>query len=290
MRVQRGSALVETMILAGVFIPMLFGMALLGKYIDVKSATLEASRYAVWERTVWADAAGGWHEGENQKSEVRVAEEVNAFVMGHPSAVVDPGALSTANPLWVDRKQTKLLKGMPLTDEEGRTKIVSSSATVRSTEPPASGSLVNRFAFGPLPVDGIGAASDSVGGRLGDLGSGCGVGLDLRHGLNLGKNNFATSSVAVPVRNFLPPDGPDLNFRSTAAILSNSWTAPDAETFRRRVDNLTVDELVECAVLPGQLFAAISLGPNKPLYGEGLASYPVVEALDDQALPTERKK
>ena len=287
---QQGSALVETLILTGVFVPMLFGLALLGKYLDIKTATLEASRYAVWERTVWADAAGSWNEGEVHKSDVRVVEEINAFVLGHPSAVIDPDTLSTDNPLWVDKKQEKMLKGVTLTDDKGRPRIVSASVDLRSVKPPVSAPLVDRFAFGPLPGGDIGAASNAVGDQLGALGSGCGMGIDFRHGLNLGKNNFVTASVAVPARNFLRFADSDFEFKSTAAILSNSWTASDASVYRRRVDNLTVDELVACAVLPGQLFAAISLGPNKPLYGEGLPSYPVLEAFDDRALPAGRKK
>lgn len=286
MRRQRGSALIESLLLIGVAAPMLFGMAVMGKYLDIKAAALEASRYAVWERTVWAEGRSDWDDTGPRKSEFQLAEEIGSLILAHPSATVASSRGGAGNPLWRNRRQERFLRGVGITDEGGRPVAVPGALTSRATKAPASAGLVDRFAAGPLAGDELAGAAAGIGEQLGDLGTECAVGVDLGRGLGLGARNFAEAEVAVPTRNFFGPAGAELHFTSGAAILSNGWTAFDHETFRRRVDNLTLDELVSCAVLPGHLFAMISLGPDKPLYGEGLPSYPVIEALNPTALPT----
>ena len=290
MNCQRGSALIESLLLIGVLAPMLFGMALMGKYLDVKAAALEASRYAVWERTVWADSRSDWGDVGARKSESRIAEEIGALVLAHPSTTVAPAGRGAGNPLWRNRRHEPFLKGVGITDDSGRPVAVPGALTSHATEAPADALLVDRFAAGPLAGDGLAGVAAGIGEQLSDLGTECAVGVDLERGLGLGVRNFAEAEVMVPTRDFFGPDTAELRFSARAAILSNGWTAFDHETFRRRVDNLTLDELVSCAVLPGQLFAMISLGPDKPLYGEGLPSYPVTEALEPAALPARSER
>lgn len=289
--VQQGSALIESLILMGVLTPMFVGISLLGKYLDVKAAALEASRYAVWERTVWSGSGAGWNEGENRKADNQVAQEANALVMGHPSAGIDSALTISTNPLWVSRRHEQLLAGITVRDKMGNPMVAPSDTTLRAYRPPATMPLVDQFAFKGLPGDGLGKAVVSVGDKLGKLNGGCGTGIDFNQGLGLGSDNFIEAKVSIPVRNFLRPGAPDLSFLSRAAILSNSWMASDPEIYRKRVDRLTVDELVACAVIPGRFtFAVLSRGTNTPLYGEGIRSYPVLEAFDAGALPPERLK
>lgn len=277
--------MVETLILMGVFAPLLFGIALVGKYLDIKGASLEAARYAVWERTVWADPDVRSGEGAARKTDFRVGQEVHAFVLGHPGTMIEPDSVGADNPLWVNRRHERILAGGTVLDERGRPRMVAGTTSLTVFRAPLAAPLVDRFANGPIAADGLASAAEAVGNRLGSLASGCGPGIDFRRGLGLSAENFVEATVIVPGRDFLGTPGSDLNFKASAAILSDGWTASDPARYRRRVDGLVVDELVGCAVLPGRMFAMLSLGVNTPLYGEGLQSYPVQEALDHDVLP-----
>ncbi len=289
MRQQTGAALVETAILMTVFVPVFIGIPLLGKYLDIQAATLDAGRYAVWERTVWSVRGHGWNEGENQKSDAAVARETNAFVIGHPSSPVGVTGAGISHPLWVNRKQEKLLSGVSGYDEHGRPIMLRSRVGLLAHGAPVSTPIVDQLAYKGVPGGGIASAVSNATTGLGKLSGNCGPGVDLAHGLNLGSDNFVEATVAIPAHNHIVPNMSDLTFAAKAAILSNSWAAPDYETYRGRVDRLTVDELVGCAVIPGRFtFAVLSTGPDSPLYGEGINSFPVLEAFDPDALPADR--
>lgn len=67
----RGQAMIELLIVAGfVLVPLFLAIPLIGKYLDMRAAAVQTSRYAAWERTVWfgGDAASslGWF-GVSQK-------------------------------------------------------------------------------------------------------------------------------------------------------------------------------------------------------------------------------
>ncbi len=69
-RRESGQSLVETAIV-GVFVlvPVFLLVPLLGKYIDLQSATLQAARNAAFERTVWSDSG--------RRNDTQVAQESN---------------------------------------------------------------------------------------------------------------------------------------------------------------------------------------------------------------------
>lgn len=49
----KGQAMIETLVvLVGAILPITFGLYYLGKYLEIRDATIEASRYAAWETTV----------------------------------------------------------------------------------------------------------------------------------------------------------------------------------------------------------------------------------------------
>jgi len=52
----RGSALAEFVVLLAVMIPLLFGIPMIGKLVDLRQTSVQASRYVAWESTV-TDAA-----------------------------------------------------------------------------------------------------------------------------------------------------------------------------------------------------------------------------------------
>ena len=56
LRKQTGAALVESFFICGVLTIFLIGIPMLGKSIDLKQTTIQASRYAAWEKTVYVDS------------------------------------------------------------------------------------------------------------------------------------------------------------------------------------------------------------------------------------------
>ena len=55
----------ETLVALLALAPFIAGIPLLGKQLDIKQKTYDASRYAVWERTVWR--SDGTSESQEQK-------------------------------------------------------------------------------------------------------------------------------------------------------------------------------------------------------------------------------
>lgn len=106
----RGSAMTEFAVLCLVMVPMFSIMPLLGKVSDMNQTTIQASRFAAWERTV--------HD-EEEKSDDRLAVEVSNLFFSRPDEMVRTNEdLLTGNDhennLWsgygvVDSKQNRLL-------------------------------------------------------------------------------------------------------------------------------------------------------------------------------------
>ena len=53
----RGSALTECCTLMAAMVPLMFGIPMIGKLIDLKQASVQASRYSAWETTVGQQSA-----------------------------------------------------------------------------------------------------------------------------------------------------------------------------------------------------------------------------------------
>jgi hypothetical protein len=56
---------------------------------------------------------------------------------------------------------------------------------------------------------------------------------------------------------------------AAGAVLSDSWSVRDENGLRRRVDDLTTNELVQSLELAGRPIALQARGKGQPLYGEG---------------------
>jgi hypothetical protein len=60
---------------------------------------------------------------------------------------------------------------------------------------------------------------------------------------------------------------------ATGAILSDTWSASDEDALRRRVDDVTINELIEDLEAPGRPIGMQALGKGKQLFGEGQFSW-----------------
>ena len=71
---QRGQAMTEfTIAAACVLVPLFLMLPFLGKFMDMKATSIQAARYAAWERTVWY-GSNQWESG--QKSDQQIKNEV----------------------------------------------------------------------------------------------------------------------------------------------------------------------------------------------------------------------
>src|SRR5688500_5344255 len=105
---QRGTAITEVIVALLALAPFLIGIPLLGKQLDIKHKSMDATRYAVWERTVWRNS------GNNRKDAADITLEARDRSLGDPRApVVTAESLRTdgvtENRLWRDFANERLL-------------------------------------------------------------------------------------------------------------------------------------------------------------------------------------
>lgn len=80
---QSGQGLVEFVVVATlILVPMMLALDYIQRLGDARAKAIEASRYAVWERTVWSPAGNGYH----RKSADDIAREIDVRVFGLPTA------------------------------------------------------------------------------------------------------------------------------------------------------------------------------------------------------------
>ena len=245
---ERGNAIVEVIAALLALTPFLIGIPLLGKQFDVKHKTLDAARYAVWERTVWRTDGV-----DNRKNEWDVALEIRDRTFGSPIAGLMPAdnlhsSGVSDNPLWRDTRGEPLLAY-----RDGQVAIAIEQKR-----------LVTPVDVGHLLVPGIAhgsPASKTIAIALGVD--------DLR----LARDTFLHARVVAGLRNVFRITRDEaqrpLVHEAAAAILSDTWSARDENTMRRRVDDLTTNELIESLEFPGRPIARQALGKGQPMYGEG---------------------
>lgn len=98
-------------------IPVFLIVPMLGKYLDVKSSTVQAARYVAWERTVWyggASASVAWPSREKTDGEIQ--NEVRRRIFSENSALSRDDKTGTAwagagaKALWKNHNGTSMLQ------------------------------------------------------------------------------------------------------------------------------------------------------------------------------------
>lgn len=106
LRGQGGQALVEFTIAAvTLLVPLFFMISYLAKYHDMQSATIQAARYAAWERTIYFGESD-WAGSTAQKSDADIQAEIRSRFFSGPGGGFESGV---ANPLWQDHAGAPLL-------------------------------------------------------------------------------------------------------------------------------------------------------------------------------------
>lgn len=259
-RLQLGNAMAETLVAILALVPFIAGIPLLGKQLDIKQKTYDATRYAVWERTIWrSDGAS------NRKAEEDITLEARDRTLGGPRAgmmAVDSlrSAGITENLLWLDRKRERLLDY-----EENNAPV---GVTYRQQRPPVEVgySLVPGIAYGEGVLGSIESALllDSL-----NLNRRAFTGVTVSIGLRPVLGRMADRPVSLGAREASQRDHNQLVQTTAGALLSDTWSARDENNMRRRIDDLTTDELIGNLELPSRIIGLQALGKGRLLYGEG---------------------
>jgi len=261
---KKGSATTEFLISLAFFVPVFISVPMIGKYIDFKQKGIDSTRYAVWERTVWADPQGRWNDNENTKTDAKLGLEVDRRFFGSQKQGMASSAI-TDNQLWVDRTGKKFL----VTPPKGTNRV---TVTAGEGVSPVKNQLVDELAYKGIPVLGpaFNTLTNLTNSTLGRFIPGCKdfPGVDFKRGMNLGSRTYSSITVQANAKNLLPIQGAsnannNLTFTSSGSILSNAWTAPTEAIYADRVDKLVIDEAVRCIAVPAQLISFI------PFYKEG---------------------
>jgi hypothetical protein len=257
---QGGNAIVETIVALLALSPFLVGIPLLGKQLDIKHKTYDAARYSIWERAVWRSDGTS-----NRKSAEDIALEARDRAIGDPRvgllAVHDLRTQGiTENRFWLDHARERLI------DYERDQAAIDADLDERRTPVAVGYLLTPGLAHGDGPLS---AAAELL--RVEDL--------------DLNRRAFASVVLSIGVRPVLSQladtprrldtpaasstDVAPLVLRAGGALLSDTWSAHDEEDFRRRVDYVTTNELLESLELPARPIGAMALGKGRLLYGEG---------------------
>jgi len=238
-----GNAMIETVVALLALTPFIAGVAVLGKQLDVKQKTYDAARYSVWERTVWRSDGVS-----NRKHDADISLEARDRILGDPRAPLTSAenlraAGITENLLWRDAKRQRLL------DYNDNGAAFDIEARERRAPVEVGYGLVPGIAHG----DGVLGAVEQA--------------LQLDN-LNLSRYSFAQSVASVGLRP-LWRKAERVVHNAGSAVLSDTWSARDENTLRRRVDDLTTNELLGDLELPARPLGMQAPEKGKPLYGEG---------------------
>lgn len=283
-------------------VPLFLATSLIAKYIDIKQANIQAARYQAWEYTVWF--ANDTERGIDYSSgRINNGGEImggfNAFDLPEKSTTTtrneskqrfytDPGNETTTypitaddastgwggsrrNPLWKDHDGIQLYSGADGAD-------ASLTSSEQTPTLPVIGDVIN------VLLQGIGLIFGVVGDLMSLVGSDVGFNAITTEGY---ANVTESMRVAMP-RNFrrmneddsslmtLTSGQTNLNFVSSAAVLSDSWNTGGKEHTYNQVGGMVPTTLLKQLIdaIPGfdTVWAIASvLAPELRLCNPGLA-------------------
>lgn len=304
---QAGSSSVEFIIAFAALVPFFIGIPMLAKHADLKNSALQASRYAVWERTVYSGPDAPWREGEAAISDesVRMAAETRFF--GHSAHGIHNRS-QTENPFWNTRNSDPLLQrrttGNPLTLTLNDSSVVDgmsgwARATARPVEVLGATGLELNGAFGSLTSK-IEGGLNALGGAAGFIGNLVGQNVDCSipginvvggdadgGGLGLASNNLTRATITVPLHNRVNSAGGNPVIVTHAAILANPWSAPSDPVFAKRLDNIVPNQMLGCITAPGAILFGSMGSRGEFLFGEGKYASELAIESPSNALPDE---
>jgi hypothetical protein len=194
---QRGQAIVETLVVAGIAVLLMLGIWYLGKFHDMQAATITAARYTAWERTA---------QDTGQLSNARLQEQVRMrlYTWNANAFRDDDGRNVNAN---------SAAAGLPAnwTAHDGSTRLIARPADIQVST--ADSGMPGRAQ----------AAIDSAFGML------TGVLSAATGGERLPPGGMTRGTVRVQLANVAALPAPlnqlNLSLTETSAVVSEAWDA-----------------------------------------------------------------
>ena len=211
---QGGQAMVELVVMAGVMTAIFTGVWMVGKFHDVQYSTIQAARYAAWERTAHPDSFSDTRLQSQTRARVFVWNQ-NPYLAADGKPNGSTWVARELNGQWADHKGTLLIE---------RPDWVS----VRTSSAALPGRAANAFART------IGSIGSTIGKVTG--------------GEKLDPGGLKTSTVSVKLTDWanlapkLLPDGMDhlnLTLNEHSALVTDSWDASGPGQTARRVASFT---------------------------------------------------
>lgn len=206
---QRGQAMVEFLVISGVLVFVYLGIWYIGKYHDIQAATIQAARYAAWERTARPTSFAD--------SQIQNQTRARVFQWDRKALTAADGirnnGWATETSMWRSHDDGKSLVDKP----------VDVSVTTAS---------------GALP----GGAANAFSGILSTVTSLTGA---ISGGEALNKGGFYTSHVSVRIADVASLPAPlrslNLTLHESSALATDSWDAggPQQAALRTRDFTLT---------------------------------------------------
>lgn len=203
---QKGQGSIE-FIVASIFvlIPLFFGISYLGKMSDARHNNIEASRYALWEKTVWAD---------DEKDSAQISNEISRRVFGLQGTALN---------------STKDKAKVETVELDGNLSIYESGKDYQMLENLSDDLASYATATNEDPKLGLSSA-------VMDL-AGAGLGLDQSglHTLSVTRQLYLSKRLDDIWKEVIPGDDKKLQVTDVNAMLIGAWNAKSPESVRDTV-------------------------------------------------------
>lgn len=263
---QRGQALIEMIVVAPLMIAIAAGIMAIAMYLQAKTTTVSTARYAVWERSVWADPDNPWAGGDSNE------------LGGAESTVIRPDydifragmAYATSPNLRIRSDRNIASLAGDSGNDPGNQKVLSWGGTTQSGSDTLGGN-VGAFAKGALNTSRANAweemnsryfhsitraeqdvylASDALQDfgiePLADRGLELPTDSVLSAEATLALPNVFHSLWSIGWLNLDSASGnPEFRISSTASLLVNSWAPKNEEVFIHKVHGLDIKPLAD---------------------------------------------
>jgi len=219
-----GQAMVEFLIAATlVLVPLFLIVPILGKYMDLKATTIQAARYAAWERTVWF---GGTNWESGAKDDPTIQREIQRrFFMDTATLKLQSndgggtGTTGTPKPLWKDRAGNAML--LPYNANVGETRDLT------NVDSPG---LINDV------LDPVVSAISAVGGVLG---AAFVLDMDSLYVSNVSVQTAQTRPIKQVLHTTADTSTATPLFTEKNVLIANGWSANGAPHVKKQTEGLT---------------------------------------------------
>lgn len=223
---QAGQAMVEAQIaIVCVLLPLFVGIPLVSKYIDIRQTTVEAARYAAWERSVWyggtSASSVGWFGKSNrwvanEKTDDTVRQEIGKRILSRTLLTQGFAGTGTQQPFWVDHAGSTMLP-----DYDAATSLTVSNDKMPGTVSSVIDFITNFAAtLGSFTLEMNGRYGAQASITLKDFDNAKVIGSSAT-ATGMAENNNLTSFLAT---------GGNVTMTERSVLLANGWNAEGPDT------------------------------------------------------------